>query len=283
MLTKTKTGKEMQRTLNNFKKYKNLLHELVNKNVKLKYRNSWLGIFWSFLEPLLNMIVLSVVFDGIFNRGGDGVICYPVFLFTGRMVFDFFKQSTKKAMMSFRANQAIIKKVYVPKYMYPLSGILSNFVTFSISLLCLVCITAFFMITGISNGGDIVITWKILLFWIPILICLILSIGIGLILSVLQVYFRDIEYIFNVFMSLMFYMVPILYNLKTIKTEWMIVIIKLNPLYSIIELFRQCVLYGNRSILSWHMIIYSLVFSLIVLAIGIVIFKWKSDDIVYHL
>ena len=266
-----------------FKRYRNLLSELVAKNVKLKYRNSWLGIFWSFLEPLLNMIVLSVVFNGIFNRDNAEVICYPVYLFTGRMVFSFFRDSTKKAMMSFRANLSIIKKVYVPKYMYPVSGILSNFVTFSISLLCLACIMAFFKITGISNGHAIDLTWKVLLFWIPILICLILSIGVGLILSIMQVYFRDIEYIFNVIMSLMFYTVPILYSLKTITTEWMVVLIKLNPLYSIIELFRQCVLYGPNSILSWYMIAYSLAFSVLVLFIGILVFNWKSDDIVYHL
>lgn len=275
--------KEARHDIKMFKRYRNLLSELVAKNVKLKYRNSWLGIFWSFLEPLLNMIVLSVVFNGIFNRDNAEVICYPVYLFTGRMVFSFFRDSTKKAMMSFRANQSIIKKVYVPKYMYPVSGILSNFVTFSISLLCLACIMAFFKITGISNGHAIDLTWKVLLFWIPILICLILSIGVGLILSIMQVYFRDIEYIFNVAMSLMFYTVPILYSLKTITTEWMVVLIKLNPLYSIIELFRQCVLYGPHSILSWYMIAYSLAFSVLVLFIGILIFNWKSDDIVYHL
>lgn len=284
MSTIANAKKEARHDITMFKRYRNLLGELITKDVKLKYRNSWLGIFWSFLEPLLNMIVLSVVFNGIFNRNNAEVICYPVYLFTGRMVFDFFKQATKKAMMSFRTNQTIIKKVYVPKYMYPVSGVLSNFVTFSISLLCLVCIMVFFKVTGISNGHAIDITWRVCLFWVPIFICLILSIGVGLILSILQVYFRDIEYIFNVGMTLMFYMVPILYSLKTIQTEWMVVIIKLNPLYSIIELFRQCVLYGPRySILSGYMIVYSLAFSVLVLFIGILIFNWKSDDIVYHL
>ena len=77
-----------------FKKYKNLLLELTRKNVNLKYRNSWLGIFWSFLQPLLNMIVMSVVFSGLFGRGNKNIICYPVFLFTGRLIYEFFSTST---------------------------------------------------------------------------------------------------------------------------------------------------------------------------------------------
>ena len=101
-----------------FSKYRNLLGELTRKNVKLKYRDSWLGIFWSFLQPLLNMIVLSVVFGNIFGSNREHIVCYPVYLFTGRLLFDFFTSSTKKALTSFRSNAPIIKKVYVPKYMY---------------------------------------------------------------------------------------------------------------------------------------------------------------------
>ena len=138
-----------------FQKYRNLLMELTRKNIKLKYRDSWIGILWSFLQPLLNMIVLSVVFSGIFGRSNKGVICYPVFLFTGRLMFDFFTSSTKQAMTSFRRNAGIIKKVYVPKYMYPLSSILSCYVTFAISLLCLVSVWIFFKLTGISNGHPV--------------------------------------------------------------------------------------------------------------------------------
>ncbi|MGN1122961.1 MAG: ABC transporter permease, partial [Eubacterium sp.] len=115
------TNEELDHDVEMFKKYKNLLKELTAKNVKLKYRNSWLGIFWSFLQPLLNMIVLSVVFGGIFGRKSPYIICYPVFLFTGRLLFSFFTSSTKQAMTSFRRHAGIIKKVYVPKYMYPLS------------------------------------------------------------------------------------------------------------------------------------------------------------------
>ncbi|MGN1201791.1 MAG: ABC transporter permease, partial [Eubacterium sp.] len=149
--------KELDHDVEMFKKYQNLLKELTVKNIKLKYRNSWLGILWSFLQPLLNMTVLSVVFTGIFGRESEHIVCYPVFIFTGRLLFSFFTTSTKQAMTSFRRNQAIIKKVYVPKYMYPLSSIFSNFVNLAISLICLFGVWVFFKLTGISGGSDLYI------------------------------------------------------------------------------------------------------------------------------
>lgn len=281
MSTKNASKNEISYDMHMFKKYKNLLMELTRKNVKLKYRNSWLGIFWSFLQPLLNMAVLSVVFSGIFGRSDKYVICYPVFLFTGRLLFDFFTSSTKQAMTSFRRNSAIIKKVYVPKYMYPLSSIFSNFVTFAITMLCLICVWIFFKLTGISNGHALNLTWYALLFFVPMIILLVFSTGVGLILSVLSVYFRDIEYIWDVVTRLLFYMVPIIYPLKKITSDWIVVIIKINPLYSMIELFRQCVLYGYM--MSGKLLLYSTVISVFTLLVGILIFNKASDKLIFHL
>ncbi|MBR1762073.1 MAG: ABC transporter permease [Eubacterium sp.] len=268
-----------------FRKYRNLLEELTRKNVKLKYRNSWLGIFWSFLQPLLNMVVLSVVFGGLFGKHSQYIICYPVFLFTGRLIYDFFNTATKQAMTSFRRNAAIIKKVYVPKYMYPLSSIFSCFVTFAISILCYITVWIFFKLTGISGGANLTIDWHVLLFFVPMALILIFSTGVGLILSVLCVYFRDIEYIWDVVTRLLLYMVPILYPLQNINKDgdrnWIVYVIKINPLYSMIELFRQSVLYGID--FSWKLLVYATAVSFGTLALGMLIFNWKSDDLIYHL
>lgn len=272
---------ELKHDVEMFSKYKNLLKELTMKNVKLKYRNSWLGILWSFLQPLLNMAVLSVVFSGIFGRKSDYIVCYPVYLFTGRLLFSFFTSSTKQAMTSFRRNTSIIKKVYVPKYMYPLSSIFSNFVTFAISLLCLICVWIFFKTTGISGGADLHINGYVFLCWVPMLLLLIFSTGVGLILSVFNVYFRDIEYIWDVLTQLLFYMVPILYPLEQIKRDWIVAVIKINPLYSMIELFRECVLYGE--ILSSDLLLQSALFAVGTLIIGMIFFNKKSDNIIFHL
>lgn len=278
---KKKKKKEASHFLEMFDKYKSLLYELTRKNIKLKYRDSWLGIFWSFLQPLLTMAVLSVVFGNIFGAEREYIVCYPVYLFSGRLLFEFFTSSSKMALNSFRSNAAIIKKVYVPKYMYPLSGILSNFVTFSISILCYIYVWIFFKLTGMSDGGELTLTPYVLLFFIPMAILLMFVVGVGLILSILQVYFRDIQYIWDVFCTLLFYMVPAIYHINSIKSDWTRAIIQINPLYSMIELFRQCVLYGEP--MQWQMLLYALAWALGVLLIGIFIFNKKSDDLVFHL
>ena len=274
-------NKELDHNVKTFKKYRNLLKELTAKNVKLKYRNSWLGILWSFIQPLLQMIVLSVVFGGIFGKSNKHVVCFPVYLFTGRLLFSFFTSSTKQAMTSFRRNASIIKKVYVPKYMYPLSSIFSKFVTFAISLLCLICVWIFFKLTGISGGSNLHITPYVFMSIVPMFLLLIFCTGVGLILSVIGVYFRDVEYIWDVLTQLLFYMVPIVYPFQRITGHWTRILIKINPLYSMIEMFRQSVLYGYM--LSPKLFAYAAVVSFATLAVGIWIFNKKSDDIVFHL
>lgn len=265
-----------------FRKYKGLLFELTRKDIKLKYRDSWLGIIWSFLQPLLNMAVLSVVFGALLGKDLEGVVCYPVYLFSGRLLFEFFTSSTKKALVSFRANAAIMKKVYVPKYMYPLSSIFANFITLAISLTCFVGVWIFFRLTGLSGGDGLTVNAYALLFFVPLFLLLIFVIGVGFMLAVLQVYFRDIQYIWDVFCTLLFYMVPIIYTLVRFKEgSWTLTLIKINPMYSMIELFRQCVLECRP--MEWQMLLYAAAWAFGTLAIGILFFNKKSDDIIFHL
>lgn len=273
--------KEVSYTIKNFYKYSNMLRELTRKNIKLKYRDSWIGVFWSFLEPLLNMVVLSVVFGNIFGKRSAEIVCYPVWMFTGRMLFDFFRAATVQSMTSFRRNAAIIKKVYVPKYMYPLSSIFSTFVNLLIEIICFICVWLFFRITGWQGGSGLTMTWHALAWFVPMFLILVFSAGVGLILSVLSVYFKDIEYIWNVVTRLLMYMVPILYPLDKITQNWTRAIIKINPLYSYIELFRQCVLYGFD--MSTKLLLYGTAAAFGTLFVGILIFNWKNDDLVYHL
>lgn len=262
-----------------FNQYKSLLRELTRKNIKLKYRDSVLGIFWSFVQPLLNMAVLSVVFSSLFGR--RGITCYPVFLFTGRLLFEFFTTSTKAALVSFRTNAAIIKKVYVPKYIYPLSSILSTFVNLSISLVCFVCVWIFFRFTGIQHGNELILNWHALLFFIPLILLLVFTAGVGLILSVLQVYFRDIKYMWDVFCTLLFYIVPIIYSIDIIQSKWTRLLIEINPIYHMIELFRQCVYYCTT--MDINLLFGASAWSFGTLLIGIWIFNKKSDDLIFHM
>lgn len=264
-------------------KYRFLMQEIIRKNVKLQYRNSFLGIFWTFLQPLFTMIVLVFIFGTIFGRSNDGVVCYPVFLLTGRLLYEFFTQSTKRAMRSIRLSASVIKKVYVPKYIYPVANVMSNFVTFLISLLVLVVVMGFFLIKG--NYPDLHLSWYILLSFVPILILCVLSLGVGMLLSVMNVFFKDIEYIYEVVCMMLFYVTPIMYKLDTLEKSGMheivLKLLQLNPLYSIIEMFRSCVLYCEMW--DWTHFAYAVGSSLVILVIGLVIFYKKQDKFILHI
>ena len=264
----------------NFMKYRYLLQEIVRKNVKLQYRNSVLGMFWTFLQPLLTTIVLALVFGGIFGRNDPTVGCYMVYLLCGRLLYEFFTQSTKRAMRSVRLSASVIKKVYVPKYIYPLSNVLANFVTFAMSLLVLVVMIIYFKI--FEPEQTIVINQYVLLAIVPIIILLALSLGVGMILATLNVFFKDIEYIYEVFCMLLFYLTPIFYTVRSLGAIKIVQYgLMANPLYSIVSMFRSCVLYGEMW--NWNHFLYSVGFSLVTLVIGFAIFQKKQDKFILHI
>jgi len=270
--------------MKNFYKYRFLLLEIVRKNIKLQYRNSVLGMFWTFLQPLLTTMVLVLVFGTVFgNRDNPKVVCYPIFLLCGRLAFEFYTQATKKAMRSVRNNAGIIKKVYVPKYIYPLANVLSSFIMFLISQLVLVAFLIYFRYAG---GYPVGITRYTALVFVPILLLLLLCLGVGLILAVLEVFFKDIEYLYDVFCTLLFYLTPIFYHIDSLgisggKRAWFGYILKANPLYSIVSMYRDCILYGTmiRSTHFW----YALGFGLVTLSIGLVLFVKKQDKFILYI
>lgn len=271
---------------NNFLKYRYLLKELVVKNIKLQYRNSVLGMFWTFLQPLLTMIVLSFVFSIVFGKGSSKeIVNYPVYLLSGRLLYDFFTQSTKRAMRSIRSNASIIKKVYVPKYIYPLSQVVSTFVTFIISLSVLAVVIAFFNIIG---KDPVPITFNV--FWaiIPIMILFVFCMGIGMILATLNVFFKDIENFYDVITLLLFYMIPIVYSVDKLgfqKDSWQAMILKINPLYGIIDMFRAAVLHGNEfwAFFSFNQLYYTTAIALVTFCIGFVVFYKNQDKFILHI
>ncbi len=264
----------------NFYKYRFLLLEIVRKNIKLQYRNSILGVFWTFLQPLLTTIVLVMVFSGIFGSKNEAMLNYPIYVLCGRLIYEFYSQSTKRAMRSIQNSASVIKKVYVPKYIYPLSNVIANFVTFLISLTVLVCFMVYFCF--FSNQPPH-ITPYVFLAPIPILILLLLSIGVGLILSTLAVFFKDIEYLYEVFCMLLFYLTPIFYHVDQLKINVTVFKMALmaNPLYSITNMFRSCVLYGEM--FNMNHLLYSLGFSLLTVFIGLFVFYKKQDKFILHI
>lgn len=275
---KKKSSPQKKKYFKNFLKYRFLLSELIKKNIKLQYRNSILGVFWTFLQPLLTMIVLVFVFQGIFGKDKD-VINYPTYLLCGRLIYDFYSQATKKAMRSIISNATIVKKVYVPKYIYPISNVMSTFITFSISLTVLAFVMSYFMI---FTDTQMHITPYLLLAVVPLMILFMLCIGIGMLLATLEVFFRDIEYLYDVFCMLLFYMTPVFYVVDDLGLSTnMERILMANPLYSILSMFRSCVLFGEMW--NWNWFYYALGISVFFLIVGCLAFYKKQDKFILHI
>lgn len=251
----------------NFSKYRFLLKELVKRDIKIKYRRSVLGIFWSFLNPLLTMVVLTIIFSSIFSVSIEN---FPVYFLTGKLVFDFFAQGSKGAMMSIIRNADIIKKVYVPKYMYCLGVIFSNFVTFTLSLIVL-----FMVMIATQADFTIYILYSIL----PIFLLLMFTIGAGLLLAALTVFFRDIEHLYGVFVTMLMYGSAIFYPASIIPEKYQF-LFDLNPIYAIISLCRDSFLYGQM--FDTGTLLYASVSSVVVLILGIFLFYKYQDKFILH-
>lgn len=251
-----------------FIKYKALLGRLVQRDLKVKYRRSVLGYLWSLLNPLLMMLVMTLVFSYMFRYN---IPNYPIFLITGQTLFSFFNESTTMAMDSIINNSALIKKVYIPKYIFPLSRVLSSFVTFLFSLAAIVIVMIF---------TKTPFTPVILLFPLPLVYVLVFSIGLGMILSVCAVYFRDTRYLYSVLVMAWMYLTPIFYPLESLP-QVLQPFEKFNPLYSFIECFRDIVLYG-RIPTSFNTLV-SVSWCCFILILGIVIFKKKQSDFILYI
>ena len=258
----------MKKYVDNFRQYQFLLGELVKKGIKLKYRRSYLGIVWSMLEPLLTMIVLTIVFGTLY---GNTDKTFPVYILTGRLLYSFFSQSTKAALKSIRQNSAMIKKVYVPKYLYPLSSVLFNYVIFLISLIVLAIVS---VVLGVKP--------TVYLIQAPVALILIfgLAYGFGMILATIGVFFRDIEYLWSVALMLIMYTCAIFYYpSKLLKSGWAW-ILKFNPLYCTIQIFRSAI-FGEPMYAPY--VIYAAAFSVVITIIGLVCFKKKQDNFILYI
>ncbi|MDO5852387.1 MAG: ABC transporter permease, partial [Methanobacteriaceae archaeon] len=189
------TDIQEQNFLSNFNKYKSLLSELIRRDILIKYRRSVLGILWSFLDPLFSMIILTIVFSTLFKR----IPNYPVYYLTGMLAYQFFNGGSRNAMLSMVSNSSIWKSIYVPKYLYVLASVLSNFVTYVLSL------TVLFALMLVLNVS---FTPYILFAILPIFALILLTTGAGLIMATLNVFFRDMTHLYAVFTMILMYATP---------------------------------------------------------------------------
>lgn len=251
-----------------FQRYKFLIKQLVLRDFKTKYKRSVLGILWSFLNPLLTMTVQYIVFSTIFR---SDIPNFALYLLTGIVCFNFFSEASSMALMSIVGNAPLITKVYVPKYIYPLSRVLSSSINLLFSLIPLLAVM---LITGAPLRPALLL--------LPFgLICLFLfSLGIGLLLSTAMVFFRDTQFLWGVVSMLWMYLSPIIYPESIIPVKFL-TLYKCNPLYHIIRFIRIILMDG----LSPEPKAYGLciIASAVPLIIGAVVFKKNQDKFVLNL
>lgn len=257
--------------LYSFKKYGYLINQLVSRDFKVKYKRSFLGIGWSLLYPLLTTAVLAMVFQNVFRWKTEG-ISFIAYLMTGLTYFNYFSEASNLAMSSVVANFSLLNKVYIPKYIFPLSKCLFVGINFFLTLIPLYAVI---LLTGTGvNVYHLLLPYS----WV----CLFMfTLGMSFLLSTIAVFMRDMFYIYGIVLTLWTYLTPIMYDIRIIDNPAIIAFMKLNPMYHIINFERMIVLYHQLpSIWNWVACFLS---GAVVLLLGVIVFRKNQDKFIYYM
>ncbi|WP_397386555.1 ABC transporter permease [Paenibacillus roseipurpureus] len=253
--------------LTGFFKYNNLLFELVVRDIKVRYRKSILGLFWTLLNPLMTMLVMTIVFSSLFK---SNIPHFPVYYLTGSILFSFHSEATSQALTSIITNASLIKKVYIPKYLFPLSRVLSSMVNLGFAFIALLLVM---IIDGAPFKGTI------FLFLLPIFYLTLFTTGLSLILSAITVFFRDINHLYGVFTLLWTYMTPIFYPVSIISDQYRW-IYEYNPMYYYISFFREIIINGSFPGISDNILCFTI--GIISLTMGLFTFYKCQNKFILH-
>ena len=250
------------------RKHQFLFEELVKRDFKKKYKGTLLGIGWSVLQPLLMLLVLKLVFEQFFGRT---VPHYTTYLFCGQLLFHYFSESVGHGMKCLVSEAGIYGKVRIPKYIFLFAKNAQTFVNF------LIILAVFFFFCALDH---IAFTWKFLLLVYPILTLTLFNIGLGLILSALFVFFRDMDYLWKVFTRLLFYGSAIMYPITNFSPETQRAFF-INPIYMHIAYFRQITINGTIPDLYGHLFILGC--ALAAFLLGAVIYRKCNNRFLYYI
>jgi len=228
----------LRELINKLRKHQFLFEELVKRDFKSKYKRTMLGIGWSMISPLLQLLVMALVFSRFF---GESTPHYVIYLFSGNLLFAYFNEATHQGMTALETNAHIFSKINVPKYLFLLSKNVSSLINFVLTLVI-------YFIFVIADG--IGLHWNFLTLIYPIFCLMAFNIGIGLILSALHVFFKDISYLYNILTTLLMYLSVIFYKLDVFEPSVQGLFF-LNPVYNYIYYFRSVVIDGQIPSL-WH-------------------------------
>lgn len=249
-------------------RYKDLLYLYVKRDFISAYKQTILGPLWFFIQPIFSTLIYTLVFGGIAQISTDGL---PPMLFymAGVLCWNFFSDCLGRSSGTFSGNAGVFSKVYFPRLVVPIAGLTSAVLKMFIQLLLFITIYIYFLVKGSPIG----VNSYVLLF--PLLIILMAGIGfgVGIIISSVTIKYRDLNILFSFAIGLAMYITPIIYPLSAIpaKYEGFKWIIQLNPLSSVVEAFRYGILGTGE--LSWGGLLYSSIFTLIIVLIGIITFN----------
>lgn len=270
MLRQNEKGQStsVMRLFDAFSRYRFLIKQLVSRDFKTKYKRSVLGVLWSFLNPLLSMTVQYVVFSTLFR---SSIPNFALYLLIGIVCFNFFNEATSLTLTSIVGNAPLITKVYVPKYLYPLTRVISSMVNF---LLALIPLFAVLLLTHTP------IRWSFLLLPLPIICLFAIALGIGMLLAAAMVFFRDTQFLWGVISMLWMYATPIFYP-ESILPQKLMPLFKCNPLYHILRFMRTILMNGVSPEPKAYLLM--LIASFVPLAIGVFVFRKTQDRFVLYI
>lgn len=244
-----------------------LFQELVKRDFTKKYKRTILGMAWSILSPLMSLLIMWLVFGKLL---GNNVNHYAIYLFAGQLVFSYFSDATNLGMSSLVGNAGIFTKINIPKYLFLFSQNVSSLINFGLTLLIFFIFTAF---------DSIPFTWKFFLLLYPIFCLIVFNLGIGLILSALFVFFRDMQYLWGILTQLLMWLSAIFYTIDSYS--WTVqCLFLLNPIYLYIRYFRKIVIDGVIPSLEFHLL--AAAYALIAFAVGAFMYKKYNQEFMYY-
>lgn len=245
-----------------------LFEELVKRDFKKKYKRTALGMLWSVLSPLLSLIVMKLIFTNFFGRHTPH---YTIYLFAGNIIMSYFREATKGGMSSLMSNASILTKINVPKILFLLSKNVSAFFNF---MLTLALFFIFCIFDHISFGPHM------FMIAIPVICLILINVGIGMILSALYVFFRDIQYLYEIFLVLLNYVSAIFYTVDNFP-EHVRRYFLLNPVYVVIKYIRMVVIDQQIPSPMYHLLIAG--YTGVILLIGVLVYKKNNNSFIYYL
>ena len=256
--------------INNFKRYSYLMSQMISRDFKVKYKRSVLGVLWSLLQPLLMMSVMALVFSQMFRFNMEGVN-YLVYLMSGLIMFNYFSEASNNAMGSIVSNFQLMTKVYIPKYIFPLSKCLFFGINFLLSLIPLFLIV---LITGAP------ISFNYLLLPYAFICMLLFTIGIGFVLSTISVFLRDMFYIYSIILTIWQYFTPIFYDISMLPM-YLQKLFKFNPLYQFVTFVRTILL--DAKCPGLDSFLWCGISAIVMFVIGCIVFKKNQDKFIYYI